>query len=382
MKKIIQNISLKALLWPGIAFVSLLIALIPAVTQSQIKKSLTEQRMAERWSEKKDAAQISVFYGNGEVEDSGYFRGIEEKIDQALITASLGGESFDEGARLWMDTVSRSGKVTVTSERGEVELNAFGVMGDFFQFHPVLLVNGTYFSKISMMSDVIMLDQETAWNLFGSFDVTGMEVKIGGIPHIVVGVFERPKGRMEEAAGLDKPLCYLSMDSLEKYGTDLGGYTYEIVLPNPIGKFGLSTVTTAVTADKKDAVIVENSSRFTPLSLFLIAKNFGLRSMSKQGVIFPYWENIARGYEDVMTALLFLELFFLLIAALIGVRFAVYYYRRRKWTVSRLIEFIKDKHYEMGTRRKRKKEEKEEIQKKASTEDKTGEENEEESLEK
>ena len=363
MKKIVQNISLKALFLIGTILISVLVILGLALCQRQMRKELVDQQMAERWSDKKDAAQISVFYQNQEVDNAYYFRGIEEKINQALTTASISLDTENEGARLWMDAVSRSGKLEVTSELGKTEINAFGVMGDFFQFHPIRMVSGTYFSDLSMMKDTVIIDKETAWQLFGSFDITGMEVKIGDIPHVVVGVFERPKGRMEEAAGLDKPLCYLSIESLEKYGSSLGGYTYEIVLPNPIKKFGVSTVTTAVTADKKGVAVVENSSRYEILPLLFVAKSFGIRSMSKEGIIYPYWENIARGYEDIMAVLLLTELMLLFLLAVIFAGFIIYYYRRKTWSIEQGILWLKEKNYEMGTKRRRKKEEKREENK-------------------
>lgn len=357
MKNKIQKISPKLLTAAVIFLFSTVMVLILAFIQNHIKEGLVEQNMAKRWSDQKDASQVSVFYGNGEVEDTAYFRSIGEKIDQALITASISQEEGNETARLWMDTVSRNGKITITSALGKAEVTGVGVEGDFFQFHPIPVVNGTYFTDLSHMRDVVMLDKETAWQLFGSFDITGMEVKIGEIPHIVVGVFERPKGRLEEAAGLDQSICYLSMDSLEAYGTSLGGYTYEIVLPNPIKNFGVSTVTTAVTADKKDTVIVENSTRYDIMPLLLVAKSFGTRSMSKQGIIFPYWENIARGQEDLMAALLVTELCFLLLISVIFLAVLIRCYRRRTWSLGQMIEFLKDKHYEMGTKRMQKKQE-------------------------
>ena len=41
---------------------------------------------------------------------------------------------------------------------------------------------------------------------------------IGEVPHYITGVIERGDSRLEKAAGLEKPMCFLSLDSLKSYG--------------------------------------------------------------------------------------------------------------------------------------------------------------------
>ena len=90
--------------------------------EHQMKKGLYDQQMAQRWSHEGDAAQISAFYSEDAVEDENYFKGIGQSVEKALQTASIVKEN--ENARLWIDAVSKNGKVTLTTSRGSIEVNA------------------------------------------------------------------------------------------------------------------------------------------------------------------------------------------------------------------------------------------------------------------
>lgn len=54
------------------------------------------------------------------------------------------------------------------------------------------------------MSDGVVLDEDAAWQLFGSSDIAGQSVMIGETPHHVAGVIERPDDRLSRKAGLNK----------------------------------------------------------------------------------------------------------------------------------------------------------------------------------
>ena len=358
MKKILQFISFKTLLLTILAILCIFLTGVLGFVQTHMKRSLVDQEMAKRWSAKKDASQISAFYGERAVEDSSYFRGVGVSLDQALVNASITLESENEDARLWMDALSRKGTVNLVSELGKAEINAIGIKGEFFQFHPLRLVSGSYISENSLMKDGIMIDEETAWQLFGSNDVAGMQVELAGVPHIIIGVYERPQGRIEKAAGLEKPMCFLGIESLEKYGKAVGGYCYEIVLPNPIKGFALSTMNTVLAAETTEVKMIENTTRYQLLSLGKVIQSFGTRSMSLESIQYPYWENIARGYEDIFALFLLLKIVLLLYPGLLLVILVIGLYRKKTWTIESLWKKAMDIHYEMGTGKKEKSDEK------------------------
>ena len=356
MKNLIQNIPVKMWLAGLFSVICLLFTGIILLCEHQIQKGLYDQQMAERWSKEGGFAQISAFFAEDAIEDESYFRGIGQSVDKALQEASIVNEN--ENARLWIDAVSQRGKIVLASNRAYIEVNAFGVSGEFFQFHPQKIVSGYLFGADGMMQDGIVIDEETAWQLFGSSDVEGMQVMAGQVPHYITGVIERPTGRLEEAAGLAKSICYLSMDSLKNYGSISGGFTYEIVMPNPIKGFAYSAMQTAVGSDNQNVRLVENSSRFDFVPLLHIVQEFGIRSMSIGGIEYPYWENIARGQEDIFALLFLIKCLLLLIPGIFLIGLIIYLWKRKTWNFRQLVLWVQDQWYDAGVKRAQKKQNK------------------------
>ena len=143
--------------------------------------------MAERWIKTDDVAQISCFFSVDANITEDRIQEFQHSIDNALTEASVVQESENPGARLWADAYSADGKISLASDRSSLEADAIGIGGDFFLFHPLKLVSGAYFSGNDLMQDYCIIDEDAAWQLFGSSDVAGMTVFINRIPHIVTG---------------------------------------------------------------------------------------------------------------------------------------------------------------------------------------------------
>lgn len=358
MKNLIQNIPVKFRFMGLVSAVCLFLAGILLLCENQILRGLYDQQMAGRWSKEGEASQISVFFAENAIDSEDYFLGMEQSVEKALQNAGIIKEK--EQARLWIWAASRMGKATLSTTRAKVELQAVGVSGEFFQFHPQKIVSGAMFSQDNLMKDGLIIDKETAWQLFGSSDVVGMQVMIGEVPHYITGVIERGDSRLEKAAGLEKPMCFLSLDSLKSYGNVNGGFTYEIVLPNPVKGFALSTMQTVVGNGNENVVIVENSTRFQFLSLVKVIKDFGIRSMSLKGVVFPYWENIARGKEDILALLLMFKILLLVLPVIFIITFIIYLWRKRTWSLGQILVRVQDKVYDADSKRMQKKRKKQE----------------------
>lgn len=306
LKNFISTLSLRQRRGFQAAFICLVLIASLSLMICIKKNSLYDQTVAQRWSDKKDSAQLTCFYPATEALDDYYFQNLEHTIEKALTDASVG--PANEHAKLFADAVSTRGEITIESDSASYTLQAMGITNDFFLFHPISLLYGSYFGGDDLMQDGIILDEDAAWQLFGSNDIVGMQVTIGGIPHYITGVTSRSEGRFDKAAGLNKSLCYISLDSLKKYGTVQGSYTYEIVMPDPVKDFARTTIQTALKDDENRIEVVENSSRFHILPLMSVIKNFGIRSMNQRGILYPYWENRARAYEDVFAAEIFIIL--------------------------------------------------------------------------
>ena len=185
MKEFWKNLTLKQIILAITTAFSLLVFVILTVVSSSLAGGLEAQNMAERWSKDGGVSQISCFFAQGSGVDENTIKGFEHALDAALQEASITSESPNAGARLWADAYSMSGKLIIVGNSGQMELNALGVGGDFFLFHPLKLLAGSFFSGSDLMQDHIVIDEDIAWQLFGSNDVVGQQVTIDGIPHLI-----------------------------------------------------------------------------------------------------------------------------------------------------------------------------------------------------
>lgn len=343
MKKIIQRLSKGQILFGITGLAALLLGILLCVISNALAGSLLEQQMASRWSEEKDVSQISCFFSREAGITENEIVSFERNLDSALVAASITNDSENPGARLWADAYSATGKVTIESNRATVSVDAIGIGGDFFLFHPLKLLYGSYFSGNDLMQDYIVIDEDAAWQLFGSNDVAGQMVTISGIPHMIAGVVEREEGSMAKAAGLTSSIAYVSYTTLSNYGINYGLNTYEIVMPNPVSGYAKQYVMENIGVTEKEIEIVENTTRFSALSRLKVIGAFGTRSMSSKPIIYPYWENIARGYEDILGLLfVFVLLLFIYPTVLVCV-FLIKAWKHKSWTVKSVYHKLRDK---------------------------------------
>ncbi|MCH5269472.1 MAG: ABC transporter permease [Lachnospiraceae bacterium] len=343
MKKFLQRLSGKQLILLCTGILSCIVGLLINGVGGYMTGKLDTQNMAERWSEDGDVSQISCFFSREAEMTENNLINFEHALDAALEEASIVNDSENAGARLWADAYSASGRITLTSQRASVEVNAVGVGGDFFLFHPLKLLAGAYFSGSDLMQDHIVIDEDAAWQLFGSNDVDGQMITIGGVPHMIAGVIRREDGRMANAAGLSSSVVYVSYSTLEKYGTNYGLNTYELVMPNPVTGYAKNYVMENIGVTENEVEIVENTTRYGLLARLKLLAQFPTRSMSSKAIIYPYWENIARGYEDILTLLLVLTLLFILYPAILLIILIVRAWKHKTWTVAGVWHKVKDK---------------------------------------
>lgn len=286
--------------------------------------------MAYRWSKDEPMGQVSCFFSMDTTIDTYQLKEWEYNINQKLKEASM--EPATEQGRLWTHAYSAQGMVTLTNKKNTVEARAYGVGGDFFLFHPLTMIKGAYFSESDVMHDYVIIDEYAAWQLFGSNDVVGMQVDIAGIPHVIAGVTKRETDSLAKAAGAGEMIVYLSYESLQKYGRDYGISQYEVVLPNPVKNFAYINMLSIINMEDSMIEWVDNSNRFSLFSLLKIVANWKSRSMSHKGIIYPYWENMARGLEDVLAIRLLIGILSLLYPVIVGIIYLVKYLKRKTWT--------------------------------------------------
>lgn len=343
IKEWLRGLSLKEIVCSLIAFLSFALFLALTLWSNHKVAGLTDQQAAARWDEEGGSVQVSCFFAeHTEVEEytfMSYKKALEQRLKEVLSAEEVSDEG---GKRLFIDAYCSLGRITVVSEKGKLEADAVGIGGDFFLFHPLQLVSGGYFSGSDLMKDSIILDEDAAWQLFGSNDIAGKSVMIEGVPHYVAGVVKRQEGRFAEKAGLDKTILYVSNESLAAYGDSEGIGVYEIAAPNPVKHFVYNHIKEKLGISESDMVVVENSTRYSVEALIPVILDFGTRTMQNNAVKFPYWENIGRGWEDVMAVVLLLKILFLLIPVGIITVFLIIKWKNRTWTFKDIANVLAD----------------------------------------
>ncbi len=357
LKRFFSNFTVKQKVFGLISLVSLLLFLGLTILSHHLTGRLIDEQAAQRWDKEGKSVQVSCYFTDNVKLTDMEFTGFKKKLEQMLKETLPADEySEDNDRRLVIDSYSAMGKVTVLSEKGKLaDASAIGIGGDYFLFHPVKLISGGYFTGEDLMQDSIILDTEGAWQLFGSNDIVGKSVMIGGVPHYVAGVIERDDSKFAKSAGLNKTTVYLSDDSLAAYGTTTGISNYEILAPNPIRHFVYNAVKEKLGVAEEDMVVVENTSRFHVRELISVILEFGTRSMQNTAIRYPFWENVARGYEDVCAVILIFRFAFLIIPGTILVAALILKWRQRTFTWKDLWNHIIDIKEELRRKSKREK---------------------------
>ena len=290
-----------------------------------VSNLLESQKAAQRWkgTGERSYAQMTCLMpplAQMTLDDIYKFRG---EMMQKLKGA---GYDIENDRGLYADAWSGFASAKVSSGRQSGEANLIAVGGNFFDFHPLRLLSGNYLSPDDVMDDRVLLDSETAWLLFGAYDVAGLSFSLEGVPMVVAGVYEQEKDVFSQSAYGGGRCIYMSFSAYQRFSPIRTGVQdnsiagvitnlfpdavtdsfqkevlrtavcYEILMTEPVKGFTYSSVTDKFPA--KNVVFVENTYRFTADRLLTLAKHLVTRSMQIGGICFPYWENAARAAED------------------------------------------------------------------------------------
>ena len=314
--------------------------------------TLPTQSAAKAWrgSNEMRFAQISAFLPEDEKTDLNSVETFRRALDQALVDASL---EAPEGGSLYDDAYSGSATISVTSGKTSISVKTIGVGGDFFLFHPLQLRSGSYLTGSDYMNDRVLLDEELAWALFGSYDVAGMSIQVGERTYPVAGVVHRESDFASKKAYQDGPGMFMSYDALNAI-TETKISTYELVMPDMISGYAESVVKDKFPVG--DGTVVQNTGRYGVVRLAKVLASYGARSMNTQGIIYPYWENAARLTEDYAALLLLFAVLFGICPAVAAIVWTVRTVKRlvqraahaAGTKISEKIEEEKEKHYVRG----------------------------------
>lgn len=256
---------------------------------------LSSQQEAERWQGDSDTefSQVSCFLPADELiglkEVNSFRIDAMKKVKEASL--DVNGEE-----QLMLDAWSTMTKLNVSSAHGKGEASVIAVGGNYFDFHPLRLLDGDYIRQSDLMEDRVLLDEELAWLLFGGTELQGMEMKINGVPFHVAGIIERETDFASKQAYTAGMGLYMRYDALLKLQEKAGISCYEYVLVQPVKDFAINAAREKFPIGR--GVILCNTTRFEYGRLMDFVLQYGSRSVQTTGVIYPYWENAARIVED------------------------------------------------------------------------------------
>lgn len=340
MKSNGRKISKKRILLSALNVLAVILALACALAALHLTGILDAQKAAERWRGENELkfSQVSCYLPVDGKLELGQIYEFRQKMTESFHAAAL---DIDNDSKLFVDAWSTTGKLSAISALGKGEVSVIAVGGQFFNFHPLRLLSGSYISEDDLMKDRVLLDPESAWLLFGGTDLQGMELRLNGRPFLVAGVVDREEdfaSRRAYTAGMG---IYMSYEALKELDESAGITCYELVSAEPVKGFAANMVKTNFPIGAGE--LVENSRRYSVSSLFKVLGNFGKRSMQTLGVVYPYWENAARLMEDWSAVLALLCVLFALLPACTGAVLLVKGLRRGKAKLSHeVLPKIKD----------------------------------------
>lgn len=234
-------------------------------------------------------------------------------------------------ARIYDAALNHSSRDIVESDWKDVEIVAVG--GDYRSFHPFIYMSGGFLPVECIDMDQIVLNDSIAWTIFGSYDVVGERVQLGGREFIVTGVVRERDSSIDREVGTNSPRAYIYYNAMEdiarNYNTDssdsedgLSSAThecavlcYEAMLPELVKGVANSDIKSAVGYTENDPkyFVVSNTGRFNVLKVWDFNMPLGENSEKLREYRFPYWE---RASQTTMTHL-FVDIIFVLAGALL-----------------------------------------------------------------
>ena len=333
----------------------LLLFLALTIYRSRSTSALQDMHGAERFAPEGGYAQIGCYFAERVTVEPERYREFNYRVESALTTNSIGQDEDHPDARLFLDCYSMEGSVTLVRGRKTVEAKAIGTGGEFFYFHPVELVSGMYYMADALMKDQILIDETAAWQLFGGYDIAGQIVEIGDASYMISGVVRAGTGRMRKAAGGDGALVFLPAEGLRAHGTlrhDADRINcYELIMPDPVDGFAAKLIRETLGFDEESMHLTDQTKRFKSFPLLSLLGDFGTRSMTGAAISYPYWENLARGTEDILAVVVVLQALTLLVPVILIVIEIVHRYRRKEWTVHGIVTKIGDSVYNLRAKK-------------------------------
>lgn len=303
----------------------------------KVVNTLTDQTAYVRWeTEDKPYAQASVYLPEDNAISDSVIPTIRLAIENALRAAGVPSTDYP-----WFYAASKTEQVTLKNGIASSNVELTLVTGDYFRMHPMELRTGWYMSEDDVMHDRIILDRQTAWDLFYSDNVAGEFLEWNGQRYQVAAVVDYPEGTYNGKAAGDTRRAWVYADSPGVTGgssvpsddnsdaasadampngsteSDVSYTCLEMVLPQPVKNFAVSTLQSVIKEIvPEDTTYTDNAGRFSLENRWNVLRNLSTRGISDKAIGYPYYENAAKLVENHLALRLIPEA---LLRAILGI---------------------------------------------------------------
>ncbi|MCQ2506676.1 MAG: ABC transporter permease [Lachnospiraceae bacterium] len=307
-KKRIKNLIIASIL----LVILLLITGGLELAKQKIEAKHTEQKVGKEYGQTVPYTLISFMQGSQSFQKEQllyYNRNVAKELDKASIS------SENEDARLYLYSFYAEEKETLSYDKSFVNSKVKVIGGDYFLFHKPKLLSGSYLLDNGNFSNYIVLDELCAWKLFGSFNVTGKEVKLGESRYYVCGVIARnDKNNLWLRLNGETPVAYVLHDSPEYLKNTIDYSNYELLLPNPVEGFAKGIAEQIIPQVDGENEIIDHSNLFSYKTLLKKAVSLNELAMQQKNYSYTPEENLIAVSQMKASFVVLFELIFLILS--------------------------------------------------------------------
>ncbi len=297
-----ENVNKKMLKFSGICAIIMAAALVIAgifeLCVFSLKGRLEYLEAGGRWSANGDSfAVISMYAEKESAFSSDQAKSWARSVDSALLESSISPSS--ENARSWAYTYAAQADLTIKGPMGSTKAETIAAGGDYFTFHPMDFLFGSYFLNDESVPTGIVIDSNLAWKVFGAVNIVGKTVEINGVEFTVSGVCEpeSTKGIYGYTYGT-RPRLFMSYAGyVAAVGQDTDVTIFEAALPNPVNGFAKNIFNKAITVNEDATEVIEVTSRYNLKNRYENMKVLKYSWIRSNRIKYPFWENEARVYD-------------------------------------------------------------------------------------
>ena len=309
-----------------VAGIALLMIVIGVLLRGSFIGSVSTESPDERWADKDmDYGYVAAYFPADEGKSMDEFLSVRNELSKALTESSI---EDKEDAREFIDAYSLETSVEVSGPRSKntSTFNVTAIGGDYFYFHPMEILSGNYITENDLMEDRVVIDDMVAWFLYGSTNVAGKYMNIGGNTYYIAGVVKPHDSSAAKKTYGERNRIFISAKAYKKMDAEAKYTCYEVVYPDMITNFAYSKVRKVLglpdesssvegdSAESDSAIDVVNmTTRFRNGHIWEVLCQYGERSSHTDGIIYPFWENECRRIEDFLVLVLIWTLIWVIV---------------------------------------------------------------------